>query len=220
MREVNKALIMIHDSSASDATNPYSGLDHGGRDAGGGQILGGGVSLPLSVHLSLSPLLSPSLDLYLDRQPRVRRCACVHDSVLAPRPCDRFKTSTRRVGASVEARKGGGAVLLSLSLSLFVSPSLSLALCLSLSLLVYPSPVYPSLSLPIPLSPFSPPPIATSIAISPFPLCLEPPLSPCPSLSRAFFPSDAFTVPGVFLVAAPRLLCSPSVAVSRHLSRN
>ena len=33
----------IHDSSASDAADPYPGSNHGGLDAGGGQIRGGGA---------------------------------------------------------------------------------------------------------------------------------------------------------------------------------
>ena len=51
-RKVNKALIKIHDSSASDAADPYSGSDHvGGRDAGGGPVRGGGV---FATHLACS----------------------------------------------------------------------------------------------------------------------------------------------------------------------
>ena len=42
--ETRFARIKIHDSSTSDAADPCQGSDHiGGRDAEGGQILGGGV---------------------------------------------------------------------------------------------------------------------------------------------------------------------------------
>ena len=49
-KEFNKPTIKIYDSSASDAADPYPGSDRvGGRDAGRGQIWGGGV---FAAHLA------------------------------------------------------------------------------------------------------------------------------------------------------------------------